>query len=40
MAQAIRRLGLKLALRLLALVSRPPTTGWRRSERLSSLHGA
>lgn len=40
MAQAIRRLGLKLALALLRLVTRPAASGWQRSDRPSSLTGA
>lgn len=39
MAQAIRRLGLRLLVLLLRLVVRPAPAGWRASDRPSSLDG-
>lgn len=40
MAQAIRRLGLKLIVAALRRCTRPATAGWQRSGRSSTLRGA
>lgn len=40
MAQSIRRLGLKCLVALLRLLTREPSAGWRRSNRVSTLKGA
>ncbi len=39
MAQAIRQIGLRLLVLVLRLVVRPAPSGWRRSDRPSSLDG-